>query len=70
MPNAPHGWQTDPQKVRLGLTFGWQMIMEVTKQSHTSSELHIIKGHLFIGDSQITDLDHSPLHEQGTRTDS
>ena len=45
------------------------LMVEVTKGSHTT-ELHIIKGYLFTGDLQITVLDHSPLHEQGTGTES
>ena len=45
------------------------MMAEVTKQSHTSSELRIIKGYLFREELQITVLDHSPLHERGTGTE-
>ena len=45
-------------------------MVEDTKQSHTSSEFCIIKGYLLRGDIQIPVLDHRPLHERGTETES
>ena len=50
--------------------FGHEIMVVDTKSFHTRLELRIIKGYLFRGDLQITVLDHSPLHEWGTGTES